>query len=165
MTGTCHVSKPQTCAEPRSGAHTEPDPSPDDTGHTDAREMTSRPLAEMHTQRTRKRWQLAAVAMLAVSLGGCGETATLPVAAGTGPNPVLPPPARRIIPTVNIAPAQGWPEAGKPVAATGLVVTAYATGLAHPRWLYVLPNGDVLVAETDEPPKPEDSKGLRRWFM
>jgi glucose/arabinose dehydrogenase len=51
------------------------------------------------------------------------------------------------------------------VPAAGLTVTAFATGLAHPRWLYVLPNGDVLVAETNAPPKPEDGKGIRGWVQ
>jgi len=43
-------------------------------------------------------------------------------------------------------------------------VRAFAKGLDHPRWLHVLPNGDVLVAETDAPPKPEDSSGIRGWI-
>ena len=41
------------------------------------------------------------------------------------------------------------------------MVGAYAVGLDHPRWLYVLPNGDVLVAETNAPPQPEDRKGIK----
>jgi len=77
-----------------------------------------------------------------------GDVATLPVAADVGPSPVLPAPKRTLIPTVNIAPARGWPVGGKPTAAGAFLVTAYARGLDHPRWLYVLPNGDVLVAET-----------------
>jgi glucose/arabinose dehydrogenase len=52
-----------------------------------------------------------------------------------------------------------------PVAAAGLAVNAYATGLEHPRWLHVLPNGDVLVAESNAPPKPDDGKGIKGWFM
>jgi glucose/arabinose dehydrogenase len=51
------------------------------------------------------------------------------------------------------------------VPAAGLSVTAFASGLDHPRWLLVLPNGDVLVAETAGPPRPEDGKGLKGWFM
>jgi glucose/arabinose dehydrogenase len=66
---------------------------------------------------------------------------------------------------VNIAPAIGWPEGGKPTAAAGTQVAAFAEGLDHPRWLYVLPNGDVLVAETNAPPKPDDSSGIRGWVM
>jgi len=108
---------------------------------------------------------LALLSSFAVTLAGCGETATLPVTAGIGPHPTLPPPHPTLIPTVNIAPAKGWSPGGKPIAGANLAVGAYANGLAHPRWLYVLPNGDVLVAETNAPPKPEDGKGLRGWVM
>lgn len=82
-----------------------------------------------------------------------------------GPNPRLPAPQKRWIPTVNIAPAVGWPDGAAPVAADGLRVQAFASGLDHPRWLYVLPNGDVLVAETNAPPKPGEKGGIRNWFM
>ena len=105
-----------------------------------------------------------AVALL-ILLGGCGETAKLPFSAGVGPSPTIPPPNRTLIPTVHIAPAKGWPKGAKPVAVTGTTVSAFATGLDHPRWLYVLPNGDVLVAETNAPPKPEDGKGVKGWVM
>ncbi|MGZ8159681.1 MAG: PQQ-dependent sugar dehydrogenase [Methylobacter sp.] len=91
--------------------------------------------------------------------------AQLPISAGVGPHPQLPPPNPTLIPTVNIAEAVGWPENEKPVAAPGMAVNAFAAGLDHPRWLYVLPNGDVLVAETNAPPKPEDGKGIKGWFM
>ena len=107
-------------------------------------------------------WITLAIAAL---LAACGDTATLPVRAGMGPRPQLPAPRKDLITTVNIAPAKGWSEGDKPVAAAGLVVTAYATGLDHPRWLTVLPNGDVLVAETNAPPKPEDGKGIKGWIM
>ena len=80
---------------------------------------------------------------LLLSIAGCGEKATLPVKAGMGPNPTLPPPHHTMLPTVNIAPAKGWPAGATPTAAAGLSVSAYANGLDHPRWLYVLPNGDV----------------------
>jgi len=100
-----------------------------------------------------------------LNLGGCGDTATLPVQAGMGKDPSLPPPHHTWLPTIHIATAKGWPEGGKPAPAAGLQVNAYATGLDHPRWLYVLPNGDVLVAETNAPPKPEDRKGVRGWVM
>ncbi|HEX6179188.1 MAG TPA: sorbosone dehydrogenase family protein, partial [Thermoanaerobaculia bacterium] len=99
----------------------------------------------------------------ALILGGC-ESARLPVEAGMGPNPTLPPPRQSLIPTVVIAPARGWPEGQTPLAAPGLRVNAFATGLDHPRWLYVLPNSDVLVAETNSPPK-EPERGIRAWFM
>ena len=101
----------------------------------------------------------------ALNLAACGEMAHLPLSAGTGPNPTLPAPHKTLLPTVNIAPAQGWKLGTKPIAAPGTVVNAFATGLDHPRWIYVLPNGDVLVAETNAPPKPDDAKGIRGWVM
>ena len=100
-----------------------------------------------------------------LALAACNEMATLPVSAGTGPHPTLPPPQQTLIPTVHIAPAKGWPPGAAPQAAAGMRVTAFARGLDHPRWLYVLPNGDVLVAETNAPPKPEDAKGIKGWVM
>ena len=106
----------------------------------------------------------AALAALA-ALAACGETALLTVAAGTGPRPELPPPRSTLIPTVNIAPAQGWPHGVTPQAAPGLQVVAFASGLDHPRWLLVLPNGDVLVAETNAPPKPQEAQGIKGWVM
>ncbi|VVN17286.1 hypothetical protein PS647_04167 [Pseudomonas fluorescens] len=98
-------------------------------------------------------------------LAACGGTARLQVSDGTGPSPQLPEPDKTLIPTVNIAPAIGWPKGAKPIAANGTQVAAFAEDLDHPRWLYVLPNGDVLVAETNAPPKPEDGKGIRGWIM
>lgn len=109
--------------------------------------------------------RLALLIMLAGTLAACGETSTLQVSDGTGPTPKLPEPNKTLIPTVNIAPAIGWPDGMKPTAAAGTQVTAFAEGLDHPRWLYVLPNGDVLVAETNAPPKPDDSRGVRGWVM
>lgn len=107
-----------------------------------------------------------AVPVLLGLLGGCMEKATLPESAGVGPNPQLPPPRASAIPTVNIAPAQGWPQGTQPKPAPGLAVQAFASGLDHPRWLYVLPNGDVLVAESN---RPADSKtarsGIVGWVM
>jgi glucose/arabinose dehydrogenase len=90
-----------------------------------------------------------------------GDTATLPVAAGTGPSPQLPAPNPTLLPTVKLALAVGWPSGATPVAAPGLNVSAYATGLDHPRMLYVLPNGDVLVAETNGPNYPGDARGIK----
>jgi glucose/arabinose dehydrogenase len=109
--------------------------------------------------------QFVFVIALAGGLAACGETSSLQVSDGTGPSPKLPEPNKTLIPTVNIAPAIGWPAGAKPTAAVGTQVTAFAEGLDHPRWLYVLPNGDVLVAETNAPPKPDDSKGIRGWVM
>jgi glucose/arabinose dehydrogenase len=103
---------------------------------------------------------LAGAAALLVA--ACGDGAKLSEQATTGPNPVLPPPNKTLIPTVNIATAKGWPEDGKPKGAAGLGVNAFAKGLEHPRWLFVLPNGDVLVAE-HAPQRPDDAKGIKGW--
>jgi glucose/arabinose dehydrogenase len=107
---------------------------------------------------------VVAVALLS-GLAGCGHWATLPESAGFGPDPTLPPTDRTLIPTVQIAPATGWPPGRTPVAAAGLRVTPYATGLDHPRWLYLLPNGDVLVAETNGPPRPDNANNPKGWVM
>lgn len=104
---------------------------------------------------------IAVPAMMAI-LASAASAESQP---GVGPNPTLPKPQNSLLPTVKIAPATGWSEGGKPVAGDGLSVTAFAKGLEHPRWLYTLPNGDVLVAETNAPPKPEDGKGIKGWFM
>jgi glucose/arabinose dehydrogenase len=106
-----------------------------------------------------------ASACVALGLMACGEVARLPPSAGEGAQPTLPPPTRTLIPTVNVATAAGWPSGETPVAANGRHVTAFATGLSHPRWLHVLPNGDVLVAESNAPPRPEDGKGFKGWVM
>ncbi|HYC37819.1 MAG TPA: sorbosone dehydrogenase family protein [Usitatibacter sp.] len=108
---------------------------------------------------------LVAVAATTLLATACSEMSRLPAGADTGPSPTLPPPTRSVFPTVNVAQATGWPAGGKPIAAAGLQVNAFATGLDHPRWLHVLPNGDVLVAETNAPPRPEDSKGIKAFFM
>jgi len=106
---------------------------------------------------------LSIIATLA--LAACGEESTQPVSATTGPNPTLAEPKSQFIPTVNIAPARGWPEGGKPKAAPGLAVAAFAANLDHPRWLYVLPNGDVLVAETNKPEGSGGKSGFAAWVM
>ena len=97
-------------------------------------------------------------------LAACADMA-LPTAAGFGPHPTLPEPQKSLVPTVNIAPAIGWPNNAMPTAAAGFHVEKFAGKLAHPRWLYVLPNDDILVAETDAPPKPDDNKGITGWVM
>ena len=99
-----------------------------------------------------------------VALAGCNASARLPESAGFGSHPELPDPNSTLIPTVNIAPAIGWPARTTPRPASGLKVQALATKLEHPRWVYVLPNGDVLVAESDAPPKPDDNRGLKGWL-
>ncbi|QQB37529.1 sorbosone dehydrogenase family protein [Achromobacter deleyi] len=112
----------------------------------------------------RIRYVLPVLVVAAALVAACGEVARLPVEAGMGPRPELPAPNPTLIPTVNTAKAVGWADTGLPTPASGLAVTAYARGLDHPRWLYVLPNGDVLVAESNAPPKPaEASGGIKDW--
>lgn len=98
-------------------------------------------------------------AVLAIVAGGiflvsCGETARLAEEAGYGPAPVLPEPREGLFPTVNIAPARGWADGQMPAPAEGLSVAPFASDLDHPRWIYVLPNGDVLIAESNAPANP-----------
>ncbi|MGY3619013.1 PQQ-dependent sugar dehydrogenase [Bradyrhizobium sp. USDA 10063] len=102
------------------------------------------------------------IGALALSLSACNDPEdTKTVAQSYGASPALPPPQQSWIPTVNIAPAKSWPAGGKPVAANGMAVNAFATGLEHPRTVYVLPNGDVLVAESNAPSNPDDAKGIK----
>lgn len=101
----------------------------------------------------------------ALLLTACGEESSLPQTATTGPNPKLEKPKEQYFPTVNIAEAKGWPEGGKPTAGQGLTVAAFAGGLDHPRWIYVLPNGDVLVAETNKPEGSGGRGGIAGWVM
>jgi len=105
---------------------------------------------------------LSAVVLVGV---GCGDVTRLPPMADTGPTPMLPPPRTSLIPTVAVSPAIGWSDGAAPTPAAGLGVNAFATGLDHPRWVYVLPNGDVLVAETNAPPRPKDATGLKGRIM
>ena len=107
----------------------------------------------------------AASCVCALLLAACGQGSLLPPQADTGPTPTLTEPRRSLLPTVNIAPAIGWPAGGLPQAAPALQVSAWAGGLDHPRWILVLPNGDVLVAETNAPPRPEEGQGIKGWFM
>jgi len=114
---------------------------------------------------------LTAVAAVAAALSVHampGETGVGPVPSPpetVGPNPTIKPVDKHLLPTMQIAVAKGWPAGAKPAAAAGIAVSAFATGLNHPRWLYVLPNGDVLVAETNAPPKPDDAKGIKGKVM
>jgi glucose/arabinose dehydrogenase len=103
--------------------------------------------------------------VLALALAPRGTFADEALPPGYGPNPVLPAPDTGIIPTVKVAKAVGWRDGGKPTPAEGLEVAAFASGLKHPRWLYVLPNGDVLVAETDAPAKSADNRGIKGFFV
>jgi glucose/arabinose dehydrogenase len=110
---------------------------------------------------------LRSILRIAASLAvtGCGSAARLPVAAGTGIHPVLPPPEEALIPVVNVVKAKRWAGDATPMAADGLIVRAFARNLNHPRWIYVLPNGDVLVSETNAPKRPDDGKGIKGFFF
>ena len=101
---------------------------------------------------------------LVLILAACGDSSNLPEEAAVGPDPTIPPPHTSYIPTVHIARAKGWPDEGRPTANGNLVVNAFARKLDHPRWLYVLPNGDVLVAETDGPERPGTGNNIRGWI-
>jgi glucose/arabinose dehydrogenase len=105
------------------------------------------------------------VGALALLLASCSESSNLPEQAGVGPSPSLPEPKSKLIPTINIATAKGWPRDAKPNAAGDLAVNAFASELDHPRSLFVLPNGDVLVAETNAPPKSGGIGGVRGFFF
>ncbi len=98
----------------------------------------------------------ALASMLAVSAEALAQLPT-----GVGPQPQLPEPSPAgLLPTVNIAPARGWPQGRVPRAPPGFTVTAFASGLDHPRWVYTLPNGDVLVAESNQPEPEPGSKNV-----
>lgn len=98
-----------------------------------------------------------------------GETTGVPARGGYeigyGPNPVLPTPAKSLIPTVNVAKAKPWSGSTTPSASADFDVTEFARDLDHPRWLYTLPNGDILVAESNTPPKVSGNTSIRGWFM
>ncbi|QDL99254.1 PQQ-dependent sugar dehydrogenase [Rhodopseudomonas palustris] len=106
--------------------------------------------------------RLALCLALVLPLAACGDQSNLAQGEDFGPSPKLPEPANTLLPTVNIAKAVGWSEGATPKPAEGLAVTAFARGLDHPRTIHVLPNGDVLVAETNAPERPEEGKGLKR---
>jgi hypothetical protein len=109
---------------------------------------------------------LACAALAALTAcAGAATTAQPSPESTVGPNPTLPAPDKHLIPTVQVAATKGWPQGATPATASGVAVNAFASGLSHPRWVYVLPNGDVLVAETDAPPKPEDGKGIKGAVM
>ena len=91
------------------------------------------------------------------------DRARLSVEAVTGKVPQLSEGRAQFYPTMRVAPAVGWPDGGKPQAAAGLQVAAFADKLDHPRWLYRLPNGDILVAETNSPPR--NVGGIEGWIM
>ena len=119
-----------------------------------------------------KRAFLSMIAMLilVVIVGGAiflitrhHQRATLEVAAVEGTSPQIVKPRTGLFPLFKIAKPVGWKQNEMPTPAAGLKVQAFATKLDHPRWMLALPNGDVLVAETNAPPKPDDSNGFSGW--
>ncbi|KQV89432.1 sorbosone dehydrogenase family protein [Pelomonas sp. Root1237] len=103
--------------------------------------------------------------LAAAALTACGESARLPQGADVGPRPTLVEPVQTLVPTAHVASTRPWAAGEAPIAAPGLQAQAFASGLEHPRWLHVLPNGDVLVAETNAPPRPDEGKGFKGWVM
>jgi glucose/arabinose dehydrogenase len=109
--------------------------------------------------------RLQSFIVVCIAAAGCATAAKLPVDAGIGVHPVLPHAEQALIPVINVVTAKGWAPDATPTAANGLTVRAFARGLDHPRWVYVLPNGDVLVAETNAPARPDDAKGIKGFFF
>lgn len=93
------------------------------------------------------------VAIGAVVYLGWPDKAELPIAQVEGGRPTISAPREQTIPTIGVAKVVGWRGSATPIPAAGLQVRPFATGLDHPRWLYRLPNGDVLVAESNSPPR------------
>lgn len=109
--------------------------------------------------------RLAAPLAAALALAACSSPGSDDPFVGFGPDPKLPPPQKSLIPVISVPEVVGWPDGAAPTAPSGFVVTRYAQGLDHPRWLYVLPNGDTLVAESAAPPKTGEAAegGFREW--
>jgi glucose/arabinose dehydrogenase len=108
--------------------------------------------------------EILIIGVAACALAACGQSPGAPnTTVGYGPNPTLPEPSRSLLPTVKISKVVGWSKDAKPRAPAGFVVQPFATGLDHPRWLLALPNGDVLVAESNKPARPDKPKGLRAF--
>ncbi len=104
-------------------------------------------------------------ASFSVLLISCSfDNASMSIKEGMGKNPTLPSPEIETIPTVSIAKAIGWQDGAKPTVAAGLQINAFSKNLDHPRWIYTLPNGDVLVAESNAPAKPDTGFSLRGFF-
>jgi glucose/arabinose dehydrogenase len=96
-------------------------------------------------------------AAAALLLTGCTGKGSPDPLAGFGPNPPLPAPHTSPLPQFDTPKAVGWTKDGAPTPPPGFVVTRFGEGLDHPRWAYVLPNGDVLVSESaSSAPSPED---------
>ncbi|HEV2594369.1 MAG TPA: sorbosone dehydrogenase family protein [Sphingomicrobium sp.] len=91
------------------------------------------------------------LALLSIAvMGGCAKSGGDP-SKQYGPNPVLPEPHQYLLPPMSVPKEIGWSAGETPTVPTGMRIEAIATGLMHPRMVYVLPNGDILVAETNGP--------------
>ena len=108
---------------------------------------------------------LALIAMLPACQTSMSHGPVASPVSSLGADPQFPPVDSPLLPVVKVAVATGWPAGTKPSVAPGLAVEPFASGLDHPRWLHVLPNGDVLVAETNAPERPKEGKGLRGAMM
>ena len=92
----------------------------------------------------------AFIALSSLGISACSEHSEVDPAKTFGADPLLVEPDEELIPNVNIADAVGWSEGGKPTTPlNSMQVNRFATNLQHPRWLYTLPNGDVLTGKTD----------------
>ena len=109
--------------------------------------------------------KILTAASTAAIFTACGVPARVPIAAETGPHPVIPKPSTSLLPVMKVVKAKGWTADAAPATPGDLTVRAFARNLDHPRWLYVLPNGDVLVSETNAPKRPDDAKGIKGFFF
>ena len=104
------------------------------------------------------------IALWVLPLAACAMGPSALTDTGFGADPALPAPQSSLLPTVNIAPVKAREAGSKPTAPPGFTVTAFAVGLAHPRWMYTLPNGDELVAESDAPAEHDEGSGVFGWI-
>ncbi len=104
------------------------------------------------------------IASVVVPLAACAAPSTTPEELSFGPSPTLPAPTKSLVPTVHIAPVETRAAGTHPTAPPGFAVTPFAENLQHPRWLYTLPNGDVLVAETNTPQPHDEGGGVVGWI-
>jgi len=95
---------------------------------------------------------LAGSCLVLAVLAGCDEATDFDISQQIGPNPVLPEPSQPLVASVKVAKVIGWKDGGTPSVPEGLKITAYAQDLAHPRTVHTLPNGDVLVVQSRNPP-------------
>jgi glucose/arabinose dehydrogenase len=106
------------------------------------------------------------IAGAALAVASCASPGSDDPFVGFGPNPALPKPQTSLIPPIGVPEVVGWPAGATPRAPDGFTVTRYAEGLDHVRWLFVLPNGDVLAAQAAAPPSEGNrmNRGIKGWF-